>query len=713
MSIFQSETKVTSVEHIPSAGILSNGADIDEELEAPRQRPAFVREIPDSVWEIGGERLKQFVLNELSSAETERSSFVKKLTRWKHMYDAPIPENPKNFPIANASNLTIPVIKEAVNTIAAEIIQSTITNERQWIFEDLADEWLPYVEPLEKFFDVAAQKELKMDEVCPIAIGEKVKLGTTIYSVDYEIDERGLYLYSADGQKVFKKRVVRKDGPALDRVPLEDFYIRFYEQDPDKANWCGRKIRLNESELRRRVKQGRFDAEVVDRIIAGTGDEPEETTRDAEKREETKPSDRATFEVMVLYVSFDIDDDGEPEELYLHWSPEAQDFLSKKFNPFWHGLRPFVVDRFMPIEDRFYGQGLAEMLEQLQVAISLKTNQRNDNAMMANLKMLITRQTVQGLKPGDPLYTGKIIRTNDIWNDIREFQMAEIYPSTVNEEMILRSHVDRISGLNDGSRGAGMPVSRTTATAQLALLQESKKRIDFSIRLTRKSFEKIAFLTTNLYFQHGLNGKALAWLGDKGRPLESLFDLPRRVLEIGFAIRAHSPTSVRNQQVRRENAIALFNLMVQLYERLLPLVGQVVPESATEIVSALVASAHRFMQEVLSGFEVSRPEEVLEGLATLKRILPNAEDLGGLDSFERAEATAQSFANLTRLEDLLREVEGVARGSDGLRPTGEEPRRLSLPEGLSGGIPGTQPTGRSPTGDGGGIRSFLGGSPFA
>jgi hypothetical protein len=334
------------------------------------------------------------------------------------------------------------------------------------------------------------------------------------------------------------------------------------------------------------------------------------------------------------------------------------------------------------------------MLEDIQDEISDKHNKRSDNAAMANLKMLLKRKMVKGIMPGDPLYTGKVIEVNDIWNDVREFQMAEIYPSTINEEQISRQYADRLAGYSEAVSGSAMPVTRTTASAQLALLQEQAKRIDLSVRNVRRGMNEIGWHATHIYFQFGTNGKAIAWLGRKsGLAVEGVFKLPRRVHELGLALTVSTPTSLQNRQVKRENSIALFNLLSQMYERMLPFVQHLAPERMGEVAKAMAQGASRFLEDVLETFEVTDPDDLLAGLTVLEKVLPTPEDLGGLESYRRGAESVEIVDQLRRMEDLLGEANDSRTRGDGVPSSSRYGRRVAPPQGIRGGANSGFPTG--------------------
>lgn len=643
-----------------------------------------VLQIPQEMLESVRSTLHEFIRTEVRLCEQERAELIDRVARWKEVYMAPPADEPKHFPIFNSSNLTIPVVKEIVNTICAQIVQATLTAKPFWVLKDLAAEWEPFVDDVERFLDVAAKRDIHLDDAAIEWLIEGVKMGTSIMEVGHEVDVRNNYRYTADGKSVYKDKIVMRDGVVTKNVGIENFWIRAHETDIQLAEWCGRMLWLSEHDLKVAESQKKmFGVEhVISRAAGRKGSEPQEKMNEIQK---LNTSRKNLHRVLVMYISFDVDGDGRKEQLKVYYAVDADFILSVQFHPYWHGKRPFVKFTYFPIEGRFYGDGLCSMLEDIQLGISDKHNKRADNETMANLKMFLKRKMVTGLMPGDPLYTGKIIEVNDIWNDLRELQMAEIYPSTIQEEQILRQYANSLSGHGEAQAGSAMPVTRTTAAAQIALLQEQSKRIDLTVRSARTGLGEVGWHAIMLYYQFGTNGKAVAWMGQKGLLVDGVFKLPRRVLELGSAISVNTPTSLQNRQVKRENALALFNLMVQLYQQMLPFVQHLAPERMPEVAHAMARGANRFMEDVLETFEVNDPEDLLAGITLLQKVLPAPEDLGGLESFRRGEESAAITDQLRRLEDLLSEADASRTRGEGVSDRSRAPRRLETSQGVRGG----------------------------
>jgi hypothetical protein len=653
----------------------------EAEKEAPIQETPIAAKIPSVMWDPVAKDVTTFVRDQIYLALSERAEFERKLARWKLVYDVPMPEGPKTFPFFGASNLTLPVVKEAVNTLVAQLVQATLTARPRWVLQDLAEEWEPFIDEIETFLDLAGDRDMKINKTAVPWIIEAAKYGTSIMQVGYEVIEREYFQITSDGKSVFPKNLVKHDGPITYNMALEDFIIRFGESDIQRARWCGKRLRFNETDILDQETNGRFEKgtwKALKKLQPSTEDsEPKKVQEDIEATEPVQRLEYVFYEIWLTYNLKPKENGSKPKmtEIVVYYNEELQKIVGRQFHPYWHGKRPFIKLGYFPVENRFYDQGLCEMLEQIQEAISARFNQRSDNITLASLKVFLKRKGVRALQPGDPLYSGKVLEVLDVHNDIREMKISEIYPSTVNEELMLREYGDRLAGTNEAIAGSAQPVSRTTASAQLALLQEQAKRIDLTVSSIRDGMNEVGGQGMDLYFQFGVNGKGVAWMGARGRRVEAVFRLPKRVVELGLAVRVQVPTSLQNRQVKRENSIAMFNLLTNLYQQLLPLAQGLAPEALPSVVQAMVKGSQKFLGDVLETFDISDPEEALAGLTVLERLLPRAEDLGGLEAFARGVESAEILEKLSGVENLLREAEALRSRDSGVPElSGDAPR---------------------------------------
>lgn len=687
------------------ATIIEDSVVRPEDLDIRQMDTSLVGEVPLSDEQ---ERdLKVYLDQEIYLALGERTSFIDNLVRWQEVYDAPMATEPKDFPLADSANLTVPIIKEMVNTLTAQFTQTVLTPRPRWILQAMSEEWGPFVGIIEDFMDLAAERDLKFDKRIETWILEAAKLGTSVIQVGYTQQAKNFYVYSRDGMEVRKVRRVTHDGPILYNIPLEDYIQPFTSVDPQEARWCGKRFRVTGKWLMDRAEDGGYH-NVSQVVIGQTGANygTDYKTGDVQEKQEmleaTTPNRRDTYEIYEIWLSWDVDGDGLEEEIVAWYHPPTQTLLRVQYHMFWHSERPFIVLRYFPKEYRFYGQGLCDQLEALQEEISEIHNQRLDNASIANVRPLLVRRGSKSLKPGDPLFTGQPIPVDNP-DDVVPLVIGEIYPSTIMNEDMTRSYAERLSGANEASSRGAMPVTRTTATAQLALLQEQAKRFDQTIRNARDGIAKIGWYAFSTYFQFGADEKKIVqWLGERGRIISGIFNLKRSASELGLGFTASAPTSQQNKELQKQNALAVFNLTIQMYTQLLQLAVQTgtPAEALAPVAAKLVQSAERFMFQILDRFDVSNPDDIIAGLKILEKILPKPEDLGGLETFARAEEAADRAESLARLEALLTEAGGAETGGVDLSRPREIPRGALLSTGLLRGggesrMDGGEPSNRS------------------
>jgi len=639
-----------------------------EEMYSQMETP-LVREI--SLSEERETALKAYLEDEIRRAVGDRGQFDENLVRWQEAYDAPRNEEAKDFPFAGAADITVPVIKETVNTLTAQLTQSILTPSPRWVVKTDNAGWKTFAGTIERFLDRAAREDMKMDKNLEVWILEAVKYGTAILQVTYERVSRNVMMHSRDGKTAWPETRPVREGPTVYNVPLQDFLIPFSSTDIQDARWVAKRYRLNTVELDQRSKAGIF-SNVSDVLVSEPGDlaetgdllQDEPVLESHEEAQDAVPTIRDTYEIFEWWGAFDVNGKGKLWEIRVYYHMRTNTIMRVEYNPYWHGKRPFISLIYFPVEYRFYGQGLCEQLEQLQEEITAVHNQRLDNATLANIRAIKVRKLSQALKPGDPIYAGQIIEVTEM-DDIEPFQLGEIYPSTVMNEEIARGYVDRLSGVSDAQRGA-QPVTRTTASAQSALLAEQAKRFDQTIRKIRSGLKEIADFIFIYYFQFGVEpSKPVQWLGTRGKAINAIFSLPYKTVDMGLGFEAAAPTSQLNKEAQRQQYLAVFNLLIQMYREFFPLLEAIgaPPEIMAIIAGSMATTSKDFLWQVLERFDIQNPDEALATLTVIEKVLPSPEDLGGNEDIERRLADTKILEQIEELENTLRAAAGAEEGN--------------------------------------------------
>lgn len=705
---------VVGTEHLGPTGVGMGSVDVrtareeggkeaPQRAERPTPKPMLPPEVQMS--EEQERRLRVYLQHEIDACRWERMDVIHKLTRLKEKHRMKFPEWPKDFPIANSSQLTLPLIKLAVNSLGSRLYQTVMAADPLVSVRTKDPDFADYAFMEEEFLDLYSEEKLKAADILDDVITEAITLGTSIVEVTTAKHNRLLAEYDPLTQQYNLKDTEIFNGPIWYHIPIADFWIRPAFTDIQSAPWCGKELRLSWSQIKDMAYNGEFDDSKIDNIWRHRVDEANvpETQKKDEEIEAFEPHDRDEFSVFELAVRWATDRTGLDNELLLYWHHESQTLLRCKFNTFKKGRRPWVKYGYIRHPHRFYNEGLAELVEQLQEEISTIHNQRIDNATIANLQIILVAKLIKGLSPGDRLWTGKIVKVQDVAKDVGTLRLGEIYPNTVTSEQMTMQYFREITGASETATGQSQPVTRTTATAQLALLEELNRRFDKILKGFRRSIKEQYTFTRDLFSQTGTNGLAEKWLGrDRGLQFEQYLALPEESVAGAVKLQVTATRSTVNREVEFQSQLALFNLVIQMAGQVIPLVQQL-PETQPHlgiVVHEFVKTLRPIFKKIMQYGDASNSDEAVSVLTVLERILPAPEDMGGMANALAGEDAAslaaargggrteagnngdrggipQDAESLSRMGDLLSIFGQTNRGQSGVSAPRRNGRRVS------------------------------------
>lgn len=586
-------------------------------------------------------RLAAYLDRELSLCESERDPYIRKLARLKYKYRTEYPEHPKDWPIANASQITIPVIKTAVDTIEGRLFQTVAAAEPLARYKTEDEQFTDFAFDFEEFMRLYTVDYLDFtDTVLDPHVKETVILGTSVLEVTNWKDQKSMGVWDPSTSEYIKETLTCHSGPTIFHFPIEDFWIRPGYQDHQKAPWCGKELRLTWTELKDMAFSGELNKDFIARIarFQETHGDTSPIQNVDEYLEKFRPNYTELYHIFELAVRWDVDGDGLDEELILYYHKPSRTILRVKFNNFYKGRRPWIVTRYKLIPHRFYGEGLAEGLEHLQDEISTIHNQRIDNATIVNLRIILVAKLIQGMRPGDRLWSGKIVKVGNVKEDVGTLQMGEVYPSTVQNETIAQSYVHQLSGAGEAAMGQAQPVSRTTATAQMALLEELNRRFDKPLRNIRKTVREVHRHLSDLFMEQGTGGLADQWLGPvRGRRVEGFLQLPPELINRKLKVQVSATRSSNNREIEFQTQVAVMNLIIQQGQQMLALVQNIAPQATAMIAYELVKTIRPVFRKVMAYADAGDPDQAVAVLDVLERVLRPPEDMGGMAAARQAE----------------------------------------------------------------------------
>ena len=200
----------------------------------------------------------------------------------------------------------------------------------------------------------------------------------------------------------------------------------------------------------------------------------------------TKPKDKDSKKIEVLEY-WGLYDLGEGEEECLIVVANKNILLRAEPNPYQHKRKPFI--KLMDIEDisSFAGIGEIEQLASLQYELNDIRNQRMDNVTLILNRMWKVNKNA-GVDESDLVsQAGQVIHCDDM-NGIEPLETQDVTGSSYNEETLVKSDMQLISGVNDYTRGGGggtgkgeAGTTNETATGIMLLQEAAASRFKYKL----------------------------------------------------------------------------------------------------------------------------------------------------------------------------------------------------------------------------------------
>jgi len=344
---------------------------------------------------------------------------------------------------------------------------------------------------------------------------------------------------------------------------------------------------MGEQALRRKVRDGVFDRDAVEALLTDTGptgdDDAQLDTTEARTLKaavEGVPSMAETnvkadeWEVLLDFRRYDIDDDGEEEEILAWVCPALPDrILGWDYldNAFAHGRRPYRVGVYLRIPGRFYGLSFPEVVRPVQEEMNSIHNQRVDAGTLANSLVGFIRSSSTTGPSEIRLRIGELTPVDNV-QDILIPQWSRNPMEGQNEESLLWQIFERLTGITDMSLGRQpnrVGASRT-ATGVSALLSEAGLRYKTTMLAFQRFWRGImedVFALDQQYLPPGKEFRVT------GKVPEVIRITNRSEIAGRFDLKLASNTENMNRQIMREDASVKLNLLMNPVLQQLGMIG--------------------------------------------------------------------------------------------------------------------------------------------
>lgn len=575
-------------------------------------------------------KLRLYINTELFNHYAERSQWVDDLKRWQKDYWAQPGQKQKTFPFTGASNLVIPVTAISVEAIHARVMTTLFAfgDEQFTAARAVSPDWVDAAAPVEKFMDWQLLHKMKAYDKFQDSILEIEKLGTGSMKSGYtRIVKKAVKEVNGKDEDF---DVVTYDGPTIDSPSIARFLMPFASQDPQLAPWCGEEHNKTANEVKTLAYSGMFYKDTYTKLEsyfnAAYATSAQGQTREYEKNQEDLENRKPIFphwlDFVELWMSYDVDDDGEDEEIVVHYHQPSNTFMSIRYNWYDDLHRPYRTGRYIKVEHRWAGLGIGKQCEQFMREITTIHRQRLDNATLANMRMIKINR-LSGYGPKEPIFPGKMWFLDDM-SHMESFQMSEVYQSSFENEQSSLIYSQQRTGVNEVTLGMPQVGTPGTATSDLTRVQEGSRKFDYVYKNIKQMVnEVITDVACNI---QQFTPKSLLYYNtvEDGDLVRQYFSMPQEPIRDNLLLSIRSAGQQENKLLDRQN----WQQIAQIYQMYgtevmqLPIVQQN-PQLSNMLQLSLLGGSTEAMKQMFQTFDIRNIDRILP-IKQIEALVKNA-----------------------------------------------------------------------------------------
>lgn len=568
-------------------------------------------------------------------------------------YEAIPRERFKNFPIENSPNLEIPLGAMAVDIFNSVALRQIFTIDPLVKASSAPGEgpegqgrFVEEAKSIQQFAEWVIRNESMVRSAADHSFLDTIQLGTGAYYIPW-IEEF----------KKTRSRTIITRRPVIRPWPIEDVFIPGGAyQGIQEQRLVGLRYYLDQWSLEEHIKQFRWDSSKI-QPLGNIGFIRQQRERIA--RTTTQVRQGNMYELLDVYLKWDIDNDGWREDLLVTWDRTSRSIVKLRWNPYDH--IPVEVMHYQKRPHLFYGVGILEKLRPLQQEATDIHNHRMLNMLLANTRFWKVKrgQVAQNFK----LWPNRMMVVDDP-NDVQGEQMGDIYRSSGEAEAQTMQLADRLVGINEmSSPSPNLASSRTPGVTSLALLQQANQRF-------AAAFDSIKDGTGGAIKQCLFRYQERLLMGDQQVEQHVLNILGRnsgrRVVAMmrssdfdnGILIELTATGERGSRDAERQGLLQMAAIWTTYAERVIQL-GTIVanprvPPGVAELAQKIIKASGEIMERITITFDnIKDPRAfVIDAEASLERI--------------------QAESNQNNLSALAGLVQGIDQQNQRLLPEGQE-----------------------------------------
>lgn len=578
-----------------------------------------------------GDKLAEHVKETLDLEIANHESLIRRVKKWQRQFKGK--KKPKSFPSPNASNVAVPITRWNIETVFVRLVDAIFNRRKPVIFRARKPEFVDVARQLEDAMDWYQKNILKLKDKLMPSMLQQLKTGTGLGKIVYERKTRTIYRHATDVERrdktISKYKLAESDsyavkdvqtvyeGPNVYPISIEDFIISSDATNIEDAYLCGfrKYYRKSELEFRARLKpeNGGFDKKAVEKIVgtADKHDENKETRAELQGVELKKTDYESPYEVWELWLRYDVDQDGEEDDVVILFHRETGQILRAIYTPLFTTFRPFYTLIGSPVEFSFYGEGLCEVMEQIQEVIDTFQNQLIDRLTQINCPITLIQSGSnldnQKLVPGKTYYVD-----GDLESTVKFLTFPTVVPDVKGEIMSMIDLGMKVCGISAETMGQSAS-ERPVAKETLARLEESNKKFKYYISNLRDGIAEIFYKLLECFGQYS---PTLSYEVSEGGQMQVRnVDIPLEALRDGIDIELSASTEMLSQEARREVSLTVYQIlsdyMTKSAQSVQALTNPQVPSDFKKYIAATNRVGVKILLKILKDFDMIDAEDLV------------------------------------------------------------------------------------------------------
>ena len=566
--------------------------------------------------------LSKHVGETLDQELKNQEDLINKLPYWHDQYRGK--REPKSFPWENCANVAIPLTRSNTDAIFVRIIDAIFNKVKLWIAKAQKKQFIGFDKELEEQLNWFQKNILQLKKKLFSPLLECVKTGRGIvmivnedkhdtryaYATPKELKDSTVKKYKAKGEATpLVKRIDKSyTGPNIYPIPRSDWVESSDSTSIDDAYMCGFRSRFRKPQLDSKVRQDLFDEKEVKKLTAPDKiDEATKRRAEGQGKEIKKTDYEGQYEIWQLHMYYDVDEEGEEEDIVITYHRTTGAILRCIYNPLFRKFRPFQDFVFYPTEYCSDGEGICEILEPLQKVADTLMNQTLDTQTLMNAPWIFVRGGIglDNLRPSP----GKTIPVlGELEGNIQIIQHPGPPPVTFQTADRINSLADRAVGITPAVMGIST-AERPVAKETVALQTEANKKFKSGIDNLRDKLSEFAWKLIDFFTQYQPTYK----YGEMDE--EKTIKFPTEYMRDGINIELATSSEMLNQEIRREITLTIYQILSDYMTKIAGmaqmLVNPQVPSDFKKMIIDGNKISVKLLNRLLEDFEIKDADDLV------------------------------------------------------------------------------------------------------